>query len=149
MSVDQAYNFRRIDERVATSGVVSAEQLQQLKTEGYQAVINLLPESSEYAVAEEAQLVRQQGLEYHYIPVDFAAPTVADYRAFTSAMDELIDRKVLVHCAANYRVSAFYAIYAHRELGWTPQQAQDHIASIWNPGEHPPWADLIQELLAA
>jgi hypothetical protein len=45
----------------------------------------------------------------------------------------------MVHCAANYRVSAFYAIYARRNLGWSDKDANVHITSIWNPAEHDPW----------
>src|SRR6188472_1237302 len=45
MSIEDSYNFRRIHERLTTSGLVSAEQLNDLQNEGYDAVINLLPES--------------------------------------------------------------------------------------------------------
>ena len=51
-------------------------------------------------------------MAYRHIPVKFEAPAVEDFRAFVSAMDEWSDRKVFVHCAANFRVSAFVAVYA-------------------------------------
>lgn len=147
MGVSQAYNFLAVDERVATAGVLSPEQLSALEAEGYQAVINLLPEDNEYAVAGERELVQQQGLEYHYIPVDFAAPTASDYQQFEKAMAALAGRKLLIHCAANYRVSAFYAIYAHRQLGWPADQARVFIQTRWNPADYPHWPAFIDSQL--
>ena len=73
MTIEDSYNFRRISEQVTTSGVVSAAQLGELRGEGYDAVINLLPASNEHAVKDEARIVRDQGLDDVYIPVDFDA----------------------------------------------------------------------------
>ena len=112
MTIDQTFNFRRVSDRVTTSGLVNAEQLATLGGEGYHAVINLLPDSYEHAVHDEATIVRDQGLDYVYIPVDFAAPTHDDFAAFSDAMDAHSDDQVHVHCAANFRVSAFYGLYA-------------------------------------
>ena len=56
-------------------------------------------------------------------------------------------KKIIVHCAANYRVSAFYAIFAHRNLGWSEKEAREHIASLWSPAEHEPWDRFITQML--
>ena len=112
MSIEGAVNYRKISERVATSGSVSEDRLRRLGAEGFDAVVNLLPESSEAAVAGEREIVEGQGLEYHYIPVDFGNPTEADFNLFRRVMENAGDKKILIHCAANYRVSAFYSLYA-------------------------------------
>ena len=85
MGVEGSYNFHRVSATATTSGVVSAERLGRLGSEGYDTVINLLPDSSEYAIAGEADIVGEHGLNYVYIPVDFAAPTGADLGAFFDA----------------------------------------------------------------
>jgi protein tyrosine phosphatase (PTP) superfamily phosphohydrolase (DUF442 family) len=146
MSVDQAYNFRQVSDSVSTAGVLGEEQLGALQREGYTAVINLLPEDSEYAVTGERDLVLRQGLRYTHIPVDFHEPRESDYRAFEAALRELQGARVMIHCAANYRVSAFYTIYARRNLGWSALQAETFIATIWNPSEHKPWDGFIAGL---
>jgi len=146
MSVDQAYNFRKVSDSISTAGVLNEEQLCALQREGYTAVINLLPESSDYAVQGEKALVLCQGLAYRQIPVDFSAPREEDYRAFEAAMRELQGARLMIHCAANYRVSAFYAIYARRNLGWSAAQAGEFIAAIWDPRDHPPWEAFIAGL---
>jgi uncharacterized protein (TIGR01244 family) len=139
MSIEDSYNFRRVDERVTTSGLVSAEQLSNLRTEGYDAVINLLPDSYEHAVHDEARIVQEQGIDYVYIPVDFSAPTHDDFEAFVDAMDARAGQKVHVHCAANFRVSAFYSLYALRKGSCTEDEAHELVRSVWDPSDFPAW----------
>jgi uncharacterized protein (TIGR01244 family) len=145
MGIEESYNFRRIDDRITTSGLVSPEQLAGLHAEGYDAVINLLPDSNDRAVPDEGRIVRDQGLDYVHIPVDFDAPTRADLDAFTEAMDAHAGQKVHVHCAANYRVSAFYALYALQHDLCSDDEADALIRDIWDPAEFPAWSTLIDE----
>jgi len=144
-SVEEAYNFRRIDERLTTSGLVSPEQLRSLGRDGYEAVINLLPDTNDRAVGDEADIVGAQGLDYVYIPVDFAAPTHDDLERFVAAMHALDGRKLHVHCAANYRVSAFYGLYAEREGLCAADQADALVRDVWDPAEYPAWASFIAD----
>ena len=143
MSVSEAYNYRQVSDQLHTSGLLSEEQLQQLGGEGFSRVINLLPSHHDYAVKDEQALVEAQGIDYCYIPVEFDDPNDDNFAAFCAAMDSAGNDKLLVHCAANYRVSGFYAMYAHQSLGWTAEQARDFIAAIWNPAEYPEWDTFI------
>ena len=145
MSIENSYNFRRINEDLTTSGLVSVEQLHGLRREGYDAVINLLPDSYEHAVADEAAIVRGEGLDYVYIPVDFDAPTHADFEAFTDALDARPGQNIHVHCAANYRVSAFYSLYALRNGLCTEDEANAIVRDIWNPADFPSWMEFIAD----
>jgi protein tyrosine phosphatase (PTP) superfamily phosphohydrolase (DUF442 family) len=144
MSIEDSYNFRRIHEGLTTSGLVSVAQLSDLHRENYDAVINLLPDS-ENEVADEARIVREQGLDYVYIPVDFQVPRRADLEAFVEAMDARASGKVHVHCAANYRVSAFYSLYALRRGLCTRAEADELVHGIWNPSEFPAWMAFITD----
>jgi uncharacterized protein (TIGR01244 family) len=145
MSIEDSYNFRRVHDGLTTSGLVSATQLGELRAEGYDAVINLLPDSHERAVTDEARIVREQGLDYVHIPVDFGAPTHADFEAFADAMDARTGQKVHVHCAANYRVSAFYGLYALQRGLCTAAEADELMRDIWDPADHPPWMQFISD----
>ena len=145
MSVQDAYNFRPIHDRLTTSGIVSAVQLRELGGEGYDAVINLLPDGHEHAVPDEAQIVRAQGIDYVHIPVAFEAPTHADFEAFCAALDARTSQKVHVHCAANYRVSAFYSLYAARRGLCSEAAADELIRELWNPSDHPAWSRFITD----
>lgn len=131
MSTTEIYNYRFIDEKVITAGQPTEAQLHAAADEGFQAVINLAPHNSGNALADEPGLCQQLGLAYHYIPVDWNNPTVEDYQAFAAAMSQVQGQKTLIHCAANYRVTAFFSSYAMNHLGWTRDQADTLLNSIW------------------
>ena len=147
MSVDDAFNYKKVSETISTAGLLSEQQIDSLKPQGYQCVINLLPNDSEYALQGEKERIEGQGISYYYIPVEFSAPTEHDYFDFENTMKALQANKTMIHCAANYRVSAFYAIYAMHNLGWSVNEATEHIASIWNPAEYDPWETFIARML--
>jgi protein tyrosine phosphatase (PTP) superfamily phosphohydrolase (DUF442 family) len=122
--------------------------LRALRAQGYEVVVNLLPDTSEHAIPDERDAVESQGIEYIYIPVDFKQPTSSDFLKFSEALDRVNGKKVHVHCAANYRVSAFYSLYAVSRDLWSAEQAMEFIRSIWQPTEHPAWSDFIAGVLA-
>lgn len=144
--LENSYNFRPASDRVTTSGIVPAGALARLSEEGVTAVINLLPDESEHAVDNEAELVTSQGLSYIHLPVDWNEPTAADFNRFSDAMDELSGQRIHVHCAANFRVSGFYSVWAEQQGLWNRRQANDFIADVWDPTEHPQWAELLTNL---
>lgn len=148
MSIQNAYNFVAINEQVTTSGLPTLEQLQGLQTEAYSALINLLPDDNEYAVAGEREALAAQDLEYIYIPVDYLEPKVSDFAEFTQAMERLAGARMHIHCAANYRVSVFYGLYAYLKGWWTRQQMDQHIHSLFRPEDYPPWPQFIDQVLS-
>ena len=143
MGIDESYNFRPVSARLTTSGLVPVEALGELRDEGYDAVINLKPDIEAEIGADEGQIVRDQGLDYVYLPVDFDAPTHADYEAFAAAMDAHDGQKVHVHCAANYRVTAFYGVYAVDRGLWTEAEADAFVRDVWDASEFPAWQAFI------
>ena len=142
-AVERSFNFRRVDEHLTTSGLVPPDALAELGSDGVDAVIDLLPSTADHAVKGEAEIVASQGIAYVAIPVDYGAPTRADFDAFVRAMDEHDGQRVHVHCAANYRVSAFLALYAELRGRWTREQADAFVADLWAPAEYPAWAELM------
>ena len=148
MDLEASHNFRKVNEKLTTSGVVQSDALKILGSNAYDVVINLLPDTSEYAVADERQLVESQGIEYVHIPVDFKQPTASDFHEFSKAMDRAGHKRVHVHCAANYRASAFCSLYAVNRGLWSADQAMQFIRGVWHPNEHPGWAEFIADVLA-
>ncbi len=137
MPVVDIKNFRVIDERLASAGQPSEQQLAEVAGSGYSAVINLGLLDPRYCLEDEAGLCFALGLRYRHIPVAFEAPVVEDFEAFLRAMDELNHERVLVHCAANYRASSFLALYGELRLGWSREQADELARSQWQP--NPIW----------
>lgn len=132
MSTKSILNFIPIDARIGTGGQPTREQLEAAREEGYQAVINLAPNDTEsHALPDEEAVLKALGLEYRHIPVAWTAPRKEHFVAFIAAMAELEQKKLLIHCAANFRVTAFYSLYAMRNAGWSVEQADALIAKIW------------------
>lgn len=145
MPTSNIYNYRKVDDLLITGGQPRAEQLRDAASEGVKAVINLAPYDKRYSIDDEPGLVASLGMAYVHIPVDWENPTEADFAAFERAMREHEADKTLVHCAANFRVTAFYSLYALKHLGWTEAQAENLRASIWRGSDFPIWRRFVAE----
>jgi protein tyrosine phosphatase (PTP) superfamily phosphohydrolase (DUF442 family) len=142
MSLTAIKNFIAIDDRIGTAGQPTEDELRAVAADGYAAVINLGLLDPKYCLPDEAGLVATLGLRYRHIPVVWTAPTVADFEAFVAAMDALAAERVFVHCAANYRVSSFMALYGELRLGWSRERADRHARALWELNEI--WQELLR-----
>lgn len=109
--------FYWIDERIATGGQPTPEQLASLKKEGFRTIINLR-EPSEYDAAAEAAEARRLGLGYVSIPVRTADPKDEQVDAFLAAMKDRKLWPVFAHCGTGNRVAAFWMIHRVLVDGW-------------------------------
>jgi uncharacterized protein (TIGR01244 family) len=134
------YNFLPLTETWLTSGQPTREQFTDIAEAGVKTVINLALTSSTNAIQDEAQVVKDLGMEYIHIPVLWENPTLFDLDQFFAAMDAQAGQKVLVHCAANMRVSALSALYRAQRLGWNLGEALKDTHQIWDPYSDPVWA---------
>ena len=135
MPLGEIKNFVVVSDRLGTAGQPSEAQFRDLAAAGFDVVVNLGLLDPRYCLADEAGTVASLGLAYHHVPVDFNAPQADDLRRFFDVMDGARDQKVFVHCAANYRVSSFVALYGEARFGWSPDQGDAHIRRIWEPNE--------------
>lgn len=135
-----------IDDRLATSGQPSGAQLRRLRAQGFDAVINLAPPEGYGSVADEAEIVRQQGLVYHNIPVNWERPTAGDFERFRSVLDGLRGRRIWVHCQMNLRASVF--VFLHRVLSErvAPGEAIAQVHAVWAPNAT--WREFARATLA-
>ena len=147
--IEEITNFLALSDQLLCSGMPTAGQIGELASAGVRRVINLATYDPQHDPVDEAGLVSSLGLKYDSIPVDWDAPSRPDLEAFMRAMDENGQDRVLVHCRANYRATAFIMLYRVRRLGWTPEEAFPDVRRIWNPEEYPVWHRFITEQLAA
>lgn len=146
MSVEAIYNFIRVNEILVTGGQPTEEQLRAAAGEGFEVVINLATFSPGHSLPDEAGLVQVLGMEYHAIPVIWTDPKEADFAAFDAVMSAVAGRKILLHCAANYRATAFYSLYAMKHLGWSREEASRFRERIWAGSDYPAWKALIARI---
>lgn len=148
MSAEDIYNYVLVSDEIATGGQPTAEQIRSLAADGFTTVVNLATPDPIRAPADEAELVRALGMTYHHIPVVWDDPQEADFAAFERTMRDLPPGKTLIHCAANFRVTAFYSLYAQRRLGWPAARAQAFRARIWAGSDYPIWRAFIARIEA-
>jgi protein tyrosine phosphatase (PTP) superfamily phosphohydrolase (DUF442 family) len=141
----EIYNFRLINEKLATAGQPREEQFPDIAAAGYHAVFNIALPTSDNALANEGSIVTRLGMSYFHIPVDFAEPKAEDFQTFCGLMKTLGNRNVFVHCAANMRVSAFIYLYQVLFQNARPSEAEKDLNSIWEP--NPVWQRFIEEQL--
>jgi len=142
-------NYRSVNEQYATSGQPSEEQLKAAADEGFKTIINLATINPRYSLKDEGAAVAALGMTYHHIPVEWDKPTDADFKAFEAAMQAAPRDKTLVHCAANFRATAFYGLYAMKHLGWTKAEDEKLRASVWAGSNYPVWQEFIERHEAA
>jgi len=148
MSTQEIVNYRKVDDWLITGGQPTEEQLKSAAAEGVKTVINLATINPRYSLEDEEGLVCSLGMTYYHIPVDWENPQESDFEAFEAVLKQLAEEKTLIHCAANFRVTAFYSLYALKHLGWSEAQADEFRASIWRGSDHPVWERFISRMKA-
>ena len=144
--MEAVYNYRPVNDRLATSGQPSEAQLRGIAEAGYRVVINLaLHDDPRYSLKDERASVESLGMRYIHIPVQFKSPTHDDLQKFFDAMDEHRDERIWLHCAANMRVSCFFGLYQVIREGLPQEQAFDVMDSVWEPDEV--WTAFMREVL--
>ena len=140
-------NLRIVDAHLATAGQPSEGQLQAIAADHYEVVINLaLHDDPRYSLKDEAATVGALGMQYIHIPVQFSAPALTQLHEFCAAMAASAGRKVFVHCAANYRVTAFVGLDRVLRQQWDEERAFALMREIWQPDET--WQRFIADALA-
>jgi protein tyrosine phosphatase (PTP) superfamily phosphohydrolase (DUF442 family) len=144
-SLESIFNFLPLSEALITAGQPTEKQLLAVKEGGYQTVVNLALGSAHNALVDERSTVESLGMQYVHIPVEFDRPTLEDFDKFCALMQENGDQPLLVHCAANFRVSSFMYLYRLIYLGWGADDAITDLRKIWIPNTV--WQQFIDEIL--
>ncbi|WP_417326978.1 protein tyrosine phosphatase family protein [Halarcobacter sp.] len=135
-------NYIKINENISTAGQPSVEQFQQIKNENFDVVINLALSSATNALENEDKVVSELGMTYIHLPVDFEEPKISDLNLFLRIMSAIKDKKIFIHCAKNYRVTAFMYIY-HKHVLNTPFENIDvSIFEEWSPSQN--WQNIMK-----
>jgi len=144
---EDMYNFLALSETLFTGGMPKAEQLSDAAQKGVEVVINLAPHEVSNALPGETELVTSLGMQYINIPVIWNTPTKDGLDRFIAAMDENKEKKILVHCQANFRATAFVALYRILRQGWNSDDAMAGMHKIWDAEDYPIWKMFIEDTL--
>lgn len=143
--MDEIKNFLSVSDRLACAGQPDESQLTAIAAEGFEVVINLGLADGKYALPDEAASVANLGLAYYHIPVLFDNPRLEEWQSFLAVMNQQDAKKIFVHCAANYRATAFTGLYLVATSQLTGEELSSFIAQIWQPD--PVWQRFIAKAI--
>lgn len=131
----ELFNYYEYSPQLASAGQPTREQYPAIAAAGVDAVINLAPVTEPGAYADEGEVAAAHGLDYVHIPVDWEAPATADVQGFFDAMERFSGKRVLVHCYANARASAFVYLWRTLRGGVDEDAARATMIEIWDWNE--------------
>ena len=143
-SLKKIFNYYKVPDLFETSGQPNNKQLISIANGGYEAVINLAPNTTiEGRIINEEAILKSNNITYIHIPVDFNNPLDEDFNKFVAALEQNKHKKIWVHCAANMRVSAFVFKYRRDVLGQSPKNIEEDLEAIWVPNKT--WGSFLEK----
>jgi|GEM_PF-117041 len=141
------YNYIEYSPTFASSGQPSEAQLQVQKDAGVERVIYIAFSDQEHSLPNEDRIIKELGLNYLQVPVDWKAPQKRDFDVVVQALKLEPERKTLLHCQANLRASAFALLYRVLHEGVPLATAKADMNKIWVPNGV--WTRFILDVLEA
>ena len=120
---------------LTTAGQPTEAELLLISSADFDRVIFLAFTNHPKAVAHEDDIVRDQGLQFIHIPVEWESPSPADFAAFAAVMQTFGSGRTLVHCEVNFRASVFGFLYQVLYQGGDVDEAMSLMQSIWVPND--------------
>ena len=130
---------------LTASGQPTAEALGLAARSGYSRVIFLAFTNHQNALEHEDVIVKALDMEFIHIPVQWDAPSLADFNAFAAAMKVPTQQRTLLHCEVNFRASVFGFLYQVIYEAVPIDEAIAMMHAIWIPNEV--WEDFIVQVL--
>jgi len=145
-ALSEVINFRQYSDRFASAGQPTREQYQSIAEEGFERVVYIAFTNNPNALSDADQVVKELGMEYMQVPVDFSNPLPDEFYAFADYMERNRDKKTLLHCQVNARATAFSFLYRVIYDDVSIMDAKTDMNTVWQPNEV--WRDFIFEVLA-
>ena len=139
-------NFRQYGDRFASAGQPTREQFQTIAEHGFERVVYIAFTNNPNALPDADQVVKQLGMEYMQVPVDFSNPLPDEFYVFADSMERSRNKKTLLHCQVNARATAFSFLYRVIYDNVSVADAKSDMNTVWQPNEV--WRDFIFEVLA-
>jgi len=128
-----------------TSALPAEEDFSVMAEQGYDMVISMCQPIDSVTLEDEDGLVSAAGMRYIHLPVTYAEPKLDEYELLRDLLRTLQEHKVWLHCARNYRVSAFMYIFHVVEMTKAPEEARAILHRVWEPNAT--WQALIDEAI--
>ncbi len=144
MQLSDLKNYQVNSPKMLSAGLPTQKHFETLKKMGVTKVIDLIPGDR----SEEVNLMKELGLSYHNIQVEWENPTIENFNEYVSFMDKynITEGKTLTHCRLNWRGATFTYLYRVTQLNEPEELAKQDMLEIWQPNET--WQAFIDEVIA-
>jgi protein tyrosine phosphatase (PTP) superfamily phosphohydrolase (DUF442 family) len=149
--IETVYNYHEVDGSLGTAGQFTESQTSAVIDAGYDLIVNLATTGPDRN-PQEGFLLAQAGANYVHIPVPWESPSRTHLDLFFAVMDGRGGRRTLVHCAANFRASAFTFLYRVLREGVPEARARQDLEVVWTDEawqEYPQWKRFVDDALRA
>ena len=125
-------DLKKITDQITVSGQPTADDIAQLKNDGFRTIVNLRTEGEDdqpMSPEEERQAVEKAGMKYVHLPVSSATigpDTVDKFRAQLPNFEG----PVLVHCHAGMRAGAFTMMATATKEGWSGHETLEKAQAM-------------------
>lgn len=138
-------NYVPVHERLCTSGQLTVEQLEWVKSEGFTTIVNIALTDASNHLPLEDRLCLELGLDYIQVPLLWDQPSTSAGLFVLDLIDHLVqEQKVWLHCAKNYRVASLMYLYRQFYMGMELPEADALLEEIWQPDDT--WTGFIHAL---
>lgn len=121
--LENILNYKKNGDKLSTSGQPKEDDFLLIANAGFDAIINIRPEFEMIYVFDERKIVSNLGMDYHQIPMTFDTLNNQILTSFFETMVQNKEKKVLVHCHRNIRVSALILLYRIIVQKWSLDSA--------------------------
>ena len=112
---------------------------------GVKRIIYLAYSDQDKSLLNEDRLVKNLGMQYIHIPVEWSNPETDDFLLFAAIMQQNPSMPTLLHCQVNFRASVFSFLYRVIYLEVDIKEAKSDMDIIWRPNET--WTKFIFQIL--
>jgi protein tyrosine phosphatase (PTP) superfamily phosphohydrolase (DUF442 family) len=143
--VAEIVNYREYSASLSSSGQPDESQLEDAANAGFERIIFLAFSDHHESIVNEDRIVKELGMDYAQIPVDWKAPANSDFYMFAGLLQREPHKKTLVHCQVNFRASTFSFLYRVLHDDVPMDEAMADLESVWVPNEA--WRNFIFSVL--
>ena len=104
-------NYIEYSSIFSSSGQVSSGDLNNVMKSGVKRIIYLAYSDQDKSLLNEDRLVKNLGMQYIHIPVEWSNPETDDFLLFAAVMQQNPSMPTLLHCQVNFRASVFSFLY--------------------------------------
>lgn len=109
-------NFISYTQWIASGSRPTAEQIYELKQNGFDAILNIMPLNAKNPLPDEDKITERLNMKYLHLPLDFSLVTNDLYEAFKNALQKFSTNKVFVHCGGNiYSSNLLHMFFSFRK----------------------------------